>query len=259
MVRLKPGGKNRGWFDELPFPMDFKVRLWNITNPEEVQNGGKPIMQEVGPYWFQWVNRHVVLWAFRNRIVFSEWKVKYDQTDNDEDDTLEFTLRNTFYFKPELSNGLTGDEIVTIGHPGIRDDLQSDRNFWYAIFRPVMLGVSLAINVDRKPMLGLANKAMNEIFHNPTTPFWTGKAMDIMFNGIPLDCSSEDFNAQAVCNNFDGEDQPSFQPVDDTTYKFSFFGHVRVFHLTNSIYSTEKSSLFRWMPLQLAHTRFCEA
>lgn len=30
--------------------------------------------------------------------------------DNDSDDTLSFTLKQQFIFKPELSNGLTGDE-----------------------------------------------------------------------------------------------------------------------------------------------------
>lgn len=36
--------------------------------------------------------------------------------ENDEDDTIEFTLQNTYIFRPDLSNGLTGNEIVTMPH-----------------------------------------------------------------------------------------------------------------------------------------------
>jgi scavenger receptor class B, member 1 len=41
-----------------------------------------------------------------------EWKLRENIVDNDSDDTLSFTLKQQFIFKPELSNGLTGDEEV---------------------------------------------------------------------------------------------------------------------------------------------------
>lgn len=37
-------------------------------------------------------------------------------TDNEEDDTLTFNMKNTFIFRPDLSNGLTGNEIITTVH-----------------------------------------------------------------------------------------------------------------------------------------------
>lgn len=41
------------------------------------------------------------------------------QTDDRKTDLLEYTLYNTFHFKPELSGeDLTGHEIITIPHPG---------------------------------------------------------------------------------------------------------------------------------------------
>lgn len=36
--------------------------------------------------------------------------------DNDEDDTVSFDMKNTFIFRPDLTKGLTGNEIVTIPH-----------------------------------------------------------------------------------------------------------------------------------------------
>lgn len=42
----------------------------------------------------------------------SEWKLRENLVDNDFDDTLSFTLKHQFIFRPELSNGLSGNEDV---------------------------------------------------------------------------------------------------------------------------------------------------
>lgn len=49
---------------------------------------------------------------------YSEYYYKYNLSDNKIDDTLNFTLRRTWIFQPQLSNGLTGDENITMIHPG---------------------------------------------------------------------------------------------------------------------------------------------
>lgn len=36
--------------------------------------------------------------------------------DNEEDDTLTYNMKSTFVFRPNLSNGLTGNEIITTVH-----------------------------------------------------------------------------------------------------------------------------------------------
>lgn len=37
--------------------------------------------------------------------------------DDDAEDTLSYRMTNTFIFRPDLSNGLTGNEIITTVHP----------------------------------------------------------------------------------------------------------------------------------------------
>lgn len=46
----------------------------------------------------------------------SEWKEKTDLVDNEEEDTVSFDMKNTFIFRPDLTKGLTGNEVVTIPH-----------------------------------------------------------------------------------------------------------------------------------------------
>lgn len=49
---LKPGRFIRDKHEK-PLPFQYKLYIWNITNPEEVHsNLAKPKLQEVGPYVF---------------------------------------------------------------------------------------------------------------------------------------------------------------------------------------------------------------
>lgn len=142
-------------------------------------------------------------------MFFREWKEKYDTVDNDEDDTLEYNYKNTFIFRQELSGpGLTGQEILTLPHP-------------------MILGIGLTVNVDRKEILSLIPEVIDEMFHKPKDIFWTGPAMDMLFNGIPLDCSGESFSTAAACGEFESGEIKSIQYFNETAFKFSLFGGVK--------------------------------
>jgi hypothetical protein len=46
----------------------------------------------------------------------SEYKTKYNLVDDDAEDTVEYDMKNTWIFRPDLSNGLTGNEVITMPH-----------------------------------------------------------------------------------------------------------------------------------------------
>jgi hypothetical protein len=54
-VQLVNGTEAYDRWRKLPMALFFKVYLFNVTNPEEVQNGANPIVQEVGPYVYECV------------------------------------------------------------------------------------------------------------------------------------------------------------------------------------------------------------
>lgn len=116
-------------------------------------------------------------------------------------------MKKTWIFQPKQSYPLTGSEIVTVLHPGKRIFCLK-KNFvcncsyrwkyttiWFQFtliqisqFNGgkntilVLNSILLAINIDRKEMLGVGSNAVKEIF-NQTHPFWTGRANELMFEG----------------------------------------------------------------------------
>lgn len=52
-LRVTPGTMTRGMFVNVPFPLRFGVYILNVTNPDEVTAGGKPKLQELGPFFFE--------------------------------------------------------------------------------------------------------------------------------------------------------------------------------------------------------------
>uniref|UniRef100_A0A182T7L6 Sensory neuron membrane protein 1 n=1 Tax=Anopheles maculatus TaxID=74869 RepID=A0A182T7L6_9DIPT len=54
-VLLKPGTQIRDMFEKIPFPLDFKLHIFNVTNPDEIMRGGKPRVKDIGPLYFEYV------------------------------------------------------------------------------------------------------------------------------------------------------------------------------------------------------------
>lgn len=89
------------------------------------------------------------------------------------------------------------------------------------------MGILLAVNVDKQPMLPGVYSAIKEMFHNPTDPFFTGRVMDLLFDGVPIDCTSQvEVTTQALCTQFDAGSQAAIRKVADKQFAFSVFGGV---------------------------------
>lgn len=60
------------------------------------------------------------------------------------------------------------------------------------------------------------------------------KAKDILFNGLPVDCTVTDFAGSAVCNLLKTEAK-DLVPDGENRYKFSLFGGVSGFDYESCI------------------------
>lgn len=64
---------------------------------------------------------------------------------------------------------------------------------------------------------------MTEIF-KPKSPFLTASVMDILYDGVGIDCSSDQFEAKSFCGAL--ENEKAIKVVNDTYFKFSILAPV---------------------------------
>ncbi|KAJ3631491.1 hypothetical protein MTP99_012614 [Tenebrio molitor] len=182
MVNLDKDSEIRKMFVKVPFALDFKVYLFNVTNPMDIQNGALPVVQEVGPFCFE------------------EWKEKIDLADGDEEDVMFYNPKDTFY-KANWPGCLDGSQMLTIPHP-------------------LILGMVNTVARTKPGMLTLVSKAINSIYKTPDSIFVTAKAMDILFDGVVINCGVKDFAGKAVCTQL--KESPDLRHVTDDDLAFSF-------------------------------------
>lgn len=81
---------------ELPQPVDFKVYIFNVTNVDEIQKGGQPKLEEIGPY------------------VYSQYRKKYNIRFSRDKERASFYSQMNFQFNQEKSGPLREDDKLTV-------------------------------------------------------------------------------------------------------------------------------------------------
>lgn len=73
--------------------------------------------------------------------------------------------------------------------------------------------------------LGIVNKAIPLLYPDQSNAFMTATANDIMWNGVDINCTSNEFAAVAICTQI-RQNAASLHKVDNNHFKFSLFGVV---------------------------------
>lgn len=139
-------------------------------------------------------------------MAYREWITKTEIEDNRTEDTIEYNLVRTYKFRPDKSVS-SGEETVTIANP-------------------ILLSLAMAIKIGRPELSAFINVAINGLLHNPQDIFFTGRPIDIFFEGIILDCSSNQYEVSGACTEFESGEYKEIKPVNETAYSFSLIGNV---------------------------------
>ncbi|KAJ8687761.1 hypothetical protein QAD02_023555, partial [Eretmocerus hayati] len=186
-VALKQGWFMREIWSKFPFPMYLQFYFFNVTNPDGVQKGEKPILQQIGPF------------------AYEQWQEKVNQVDHEEDDTITFNFKNTYIFSTERSGDLTGDEEIVVP------------NYF-------ILGLVNILLRERPSTIPIVGKAVDSIYKKPTTIFIKVKVRDLLFDGIPIDCSATDFAGAAVCGELKTQHKEfGMEVIGENQYLFSLW------------------------------------
>lgn len=177
----------KAWLKQ-PFPLQFKVYLFNVTNPEEVQFGGNPIVKEVGPY------------------VFDEYRERLNVKVHEERDTLEYYLRKTFFFNEKESGCRSNSDVLTILNAAI-------------------IGTALQVESMLPSALPTVSQAIPYLYPGTTDIFMRATVQDVLFGGITIHCTHEE--VEFLCGAMKGSLPSTIkQAPNGKDFVFSMFGHL---------------------------------
>ncbi|KAK9507148.1 hypothetical protein O3M35_007061 [Rhynocoris fuscipes] len=81
----------------------------------------------------------------------------------------------------------------------------------------------MTVEREKPGALPMISKALPALFNSPSTIFLTARLMDILFEGVPINCTSKDFGPKAICTMIRANPKGLKQQGEDI-FLFSFFG-----------------------------------
>ncbi|XP_014253859.1 sensory neuron membrane protein 2-like [Cimex lectularius] len=167
----------------LPVLIKFSMYLFNVTNPEEIQLGGKPILQETGPYVFE---------IQKSRTNISWWP----------DGTIQYYDKSIYRYAQDTDVQNSLDEEITLLNVGL-------------------LGAAILVERIFPFGLSLVNEAIPLLFPNSTDMFIRATVREILFDGVMIQCNYTSGSAMPICNGLKAKAPPTIIR-DEVTKHYSF-------------------------------------
>lgn len=138
-----------GNFISPPVPIFMQYYFFNVTNSQEILEGEKAKLDEIGPFTYEEKRlKHDLLWEEENFVTYKQ--------------------RKTFIFRPDMSNGFTEDTMITV-------------------INPVLIGLAARLS-DTSKVPDFVNGILAMLrLRLKQEPFITQKAGDLLFHGYQED------------------------------------------------------------------------
>ncbi|XP_015121977.1 sensory neuron membrane protein 2 [Diachasma alloeum] len=170
----------------IPLPIIYKAYFFNVTNPDDVMQGEKPILQEVGPY------------------VYKQYRSKFNITEDG--DTLSYNEHQLFEFDENSSYPLTDSDAIRI------------------VNLPLMAMIATTER-EVPPLLQVLDRMIPKIFNNPKDLFLTTTPRNFLFDGVILTCDTNDIALRIVCGVIEKLAPRTIVRRDKGNFKFSLLSY----------------------------------
>uniref|UniRef100_A0A336K3W5 Sensory neuron membrane protein 2 n=1 Tax=Culicoides sonorensis TaxID=179676 RepID=A0A336K3W5_CULSO len=225
-------------WEALPQPLDFKVYFFNVTNVDEIQNGGKPRVVEVGPY------------------VYSQYRRKQNVQFSDDKMTVTYTQTQRYFFNAEASAPRTEhDEVVVLNmvmntvfqtlESQIKDTLVDIRSGVNNTLESIPLvnlvkrlierttplqSILQRAEVESTANLGFINGELNRVFDRPESMFVKTTPKKFLFDGVPFCMKPLIGIAAIICKQIADAKSNTVSQADDGSLKFALFNYKNNTH-----------------------------
>ncbi|XP_052846716.1 sensory neuron membrane protein 2 isoform X1 [Drosophila gunungcola] len=250
-VVIADGSEQYKRFVKLPQPLNFKVYIFNVTNPDRIQQGAIPIVEEIGPYVYKQFRQKKVKHFSRDGS-----KISYVQNvhfDFDADASAPYTQddrivalnmhMNAFLqvFEREITDIFQGFANRLNSRlnqtPGVRvlkrlmERIRGKPPFsWvHGIIISIVDGVKSVLQIsENDPGLALLlvhlNANLKAVFNDPRSMFVSTSVREYLFDGVRF-CINPQGIAKAICNQIKESGSKTIREQSDGSLAFSFFGH----------------------------------
>ncbi|KRF84429.1 sensory neuron membrane protein 2 isoform X3 [Drosophila virilis] len=188
-VIIADGSEQYKRFVNLPQPLNFKVYIFNVTNPDMIQNGAIPIVEEIGPYVYR---------QYRQK------KVKHFSRDGSK---ITYVQNVHFDFDEDASAPYTQSDRIVALNMHMNSVLQISEN-----------DPGLAL------LLVHLNANLKAVFNDPRSMFVHTSVREYLFDGVRF-CINPQGIAKAICNQIKESGSKTIREQSDGSLAFSFFGH----------------------------------
>uniref|UniRef100_A0AAG5D386 Sensory neuron membrane protein 2 n=1 Tax=Anopheles atroparvus TaxID=41427 RepID=A0AAG5D386_ANOAO len=232
-TELRQGTDQYKRWEALPQPLDFKVYIFNVTNPYEVMQGRRPKVVEVGPYiYFQYRQKDNIRFSRdRSKVSYSQQQMyvfdpesSYPLTENDELTVLNMHMNSILQIIDNQAK-----ETITNFRSDVNNTLEKIpvvRLIKRIIERTTPIQSILQIAEDETyDSLRLINVELNRIFGRPDTMFLRTTPKQFLFDGVPF-CVNVIGIAKAICKEIEKRNTKTIRTMPDGSLRFSFFSHV---------------------------------
>lgn len=193
-VELHKGTEQYERWRITPQALDFSVYIFNVTNVDEIQRGGQPRVEEIGPY------------------VYSQYRRKYNIRFSRDNERVSYYQHMNFVFNAEKSYPLTEDDKLVVMNMHMNSIIQT-------------------IEQDTPYILALISGELQNIFGSQATSmFMNTTPRKFLFEGVEF-CRDPVGIAQIVCMSIEERKSPTIiKTPDGRALKFSMFNHKNSTH-----------------------------